>query len=168
MLILVDTREKAKAIEKILQTFDKLHIQHDSTKLYVGDYQTFDNPKIVVDRKQNLSEVCNNVCQGHERFTAELKRAQDAGIHLVILVEHGGKIKTLSDVAAWYNPRLKVSPKAMKGKQLYAIMHTLAQKYDCEWKFCTKAETGKEIVKLLKGDSDGRKQSSKRKTGVRV
>lgn len=157
MLVLIDTREKPKAIEKIIKEFDKQKVKYDSTKLYVGDYQTLDNPKVVIDRKQNLSEVCNNVCQGHERFTAELKRAKDAGIHLIVLVEHGKNIKRLEDVAAWYNPRLKVSPKAIKGKQLYSIMKTLAAKYDCEWRFCNKDDTGKTIIAILKGEKRGRK-----------
>ena len=107
MTIFVDSREKARAIKLVLAEFDKQGIKHISNKLYVGDYQNLDNPKLVIDRKQNLNEVCNNVCQDHKRFVAEIERANEAGIKLIFLVEHGAGIKYLEDVNKWYNPRLK-------------------------------------------------------------
>ena len=51
----------------------------------VGDYMNYDNPRLIIDRKQNLSELCNNVCQDHDRFRKELRFAQDNDIQLVIL-----------------------------------------------------------------------------------
>lgn len=149
MQIFVDTREKQHAITRIIAEFDKQGIQHFSTKLFCGDYQSLDNPRLVIDRKQNLNEVAGNVCQDHKRFVAELERANDAGIHIIILVEHGRDIKTLEDVVWWENPRIKESPKAVNGVKLYKIMKTISDKYGCEWKFCTKAQTGAEIVRLL-------------------
>ena len=77
--ILCDSREKARAIVKILAEFDRHGIKHVSTKLLVGDYQNLDNPRLVIDRKQNLSELCLNVCQQHKRFVAELERAAQYG-----------------------------------------------------------------------------------------
>ena len=55
-MILVDTREKPKAIGKILKYFEVNGIEYDSSKLYVGDYIRYDNPKLVIDRKQNIAE----------------------------------------------------------------------------------------------------------------
>ena len=98
MTIQVDSREKARAIQKIIFEFDKQGVKHFVSKLPVGDYMNLDNPRIVIDRKQSLSELCGNVCQGHERFRAELERANEYGIKLIVLCEHGGKIKTLKDV----------------------------------------------------------------------
>ena len=46
--ILVDSREKARAITKILAEFDRQGIKHVSTKLLVGDYQNLDNPRLVI------------------------------------------------------------------------------------------------------------------------
>lgn len=66
---------------------------------------SLDNPRLIIDRKQNLQELCGNVCQQHERFKKELIRAIDAGIRLVILVEHGPDIQSLEDVWFWKNPR---------------------------------------------------------------
>ena len=149
MIIQIDTREKSKAIKKILADFDRAKVKHISSKLYVGDYMNMDFPRLVIDRKQNLSELTNNVCQEHKRFTAELKRALDAGIHVVILCEHGGKIETLDDVREWVNPRLKDSPLAVSGERLHKILSTMKKTYDFEILFCKKADTGKEILRIL-------------------
>ena len=101
MQIQIDSREKARAIQKIVKQFDDAEIKHYTSKLYVGDYVSLNNSRLCIDRKQNLSELYGNLCQGHERFRAELIRAKEAGIKLIILIEHGGKIKTLDDVKNW-------------------------------------------------------------------
>lgn len=149
MVIQIDTREKPRAIERILAEFDKRGVKHISSKLYVGDYMNLDNPKLIIDRKQNLLEVVQNVCQGHDRFINELKRAKEAGIHLIILVEHGNGIRSLSDVINWKNPRCAISPLAMSGERLYRVLKTISVKYDVDFVFCTKWQTGKMIIKLL-------------------
>lgn len=149
MQIQIDSREKAKAIKKIIAEFERQDIMYYTSKLYVGDYMNLDNPRLVVDRKQNLTEVCSNVCQDHERFRAELIRAQEAGIQVVILVEHGSPVDKLEDVIWWNNPRLKKSPKAITGERLYKILLTLERKYGCQFLFCKKEDTGKKIIELL-------------------
>ena len=149
MTIQVDTREKAKAIKKILNTFDKEKIQYFPSKLPVGDYASLDNPRLSIDRKRNLSELCGNVCQGHKRFGAELERANQYGIKLIILCEHGKDIKCLEDIIKWENPRLKKSPLAVSGERLYKILYAMGKKYNVDYYFCTKAQTGKEIIRLL-------------------
>ena len=98
MQIQIDSREKARAIKKIVDEFDKQGIQHFISKLYVGDYMSYDNPRLVVDRKQGLSEVCSNLCQQHERLRNEALRASEAGIKIIFLVEHGGGIASLEDL----------------------------------------------------------------------
>lgn len=151
MIIQIDTREKQKAIKKIIEEFDKQGIKHISSKLYVGDYVSLDNSKLVIDRKRNLQELCGNVCQGHKRFTAELIRAQESGIKVIILCEHGGNIKTLGDVNKWINPRLKTSPLAMSGPRLFKILYTMSKTYAVDFVFCNKSQTGKKIIELLNG-----------------
>lgn len=171
MVIIVDSREKARAIQKVLAEFDKHGIRHYSSKLFCGDYQNVDNAKLVIDRKQNLSEICNNVSSVPKknsdgtykrrqdgrtdcdlyRFTDELQRAKECGIHLIVLCEHGGQIKTLQDVEKWKNPRLKESPLAMSGERLYRVLLQLEKTYDVEFQFCDKRTTGKRIIELLGG-----------------
>ena len=154
MQIQVDSREKAKAITKILAEFDKQNVKYYSSKLYVGDYMPLDNPRLIIDRKANLQELCGNVCQQHKRFTDELKRAQDANIKLIILCEHGGDINQLADVNKWYNPRLKVSPMAVNGQRLFKILYSISKKYEVDFEFCTKAQTGKRIIEILGGQDE--------------
>lgn len=149
MTLFIDSREKARAIKGIVKCFDTNQIKHISTKLYVGDYQNPDNPMLIVDRKQNLNEIVSNVCQDHKRFVDELTRANDINIKLIILCEHGGHIKTLDDVQNWINPRLKVSPLAVSGPRLYKILLAMSKKYNVEFLFCAKAQTGAEIIRLL-------------------
>lgn len=160
MTIQVDSREKARAIKKIEAEFQKQNIKYYTSKLFVGDYMSLDNPRLIVDRKQNLIEICNNVSQDHNRFRNELIRAQENGIKLVILCEHGNGIENLQDLIFWDNPRGKkrlrvdgvwtdIEVKAMKGDVLYKILSTLQEKYDCEFQFCTKVETGKRIIEIL-------------------
>lgn len=167
MDIQIDSREKARAISKIVKHFDANNIKHFSSKLLVGDYMSLDNPRLIIDRKQNLQELCGNVCQQHERFKKELLRAMEAGIQLVILVEHGPDIKSLEDVYFWENPRKHevkwrwvngrrekyvVSAKAVDGNQLYKSLCTIRDRYNVRFEFCEKKNTGKEIVRILGGD----------------
>lgn len=154
MVIQIDSREKTKAIKKIIAEFDKQGIKYYISKLWAGDYMSLDNPRVIVDRKQNLSELCQNVCQDHDRFRQELVRAQENGIQLIILCEHGKDIESLEDVIFWENPRLKKSTKATTGQTLYNILTTLNRKYGVQFEFCTKEETGKRIVELLGGLND--------------
>lgn len=150
MKIIIDTREKPQAIGKILSQFEQNEIKYVRSKLFVGDYMSLANALYVIDRKQDLQELCGNVCQQHKRFKAELTRANELGIKVCILVEHGGNITCLDDVKNWINPRLKTSPNATKGETLYKILNTLSWNYDVEFEFCKKGETGLKIIELLK------------------
>ena len=157
MVIQVDSREKDRAIKKILSDFDSADVKWFVSKLPVADYMNLDNPKILVDRKQNLLELCNNVVQDHKRFAAELTRAKEFGMHIVVLVEHGHGITCLADVLDWVNPRLKESPMAVSGDRLFKILSTMqcnTNQYDVEFQFCDKSETGSRIIELLGGTND--------------
>ena len=155
VVVQIDTREKPKAIENIVKEFDKQGVKHIRSKLYSGDFMLLSNPYLTIDRKQNLNELCNNVVQDHKRFRDELIRAQEVGISVVVLVEHGGGIKSLDDVPNWVNPRLKVSPLAVSGERLYKILKAMEYTYKVRFEFCNKANTGRRILEILtEGRSD--------------
>lgn len=154
MIIQVDSREKAKVIEPILDEFKRQGIDYFVSKLFVGDYMSMVNPKLVIDRKHNLNELCGNVVQGHKRFTAELERANKVGIHIIVLVEHSRNIRCLADVNKWVNPRLKVSPMAVSGQRLFKILYAMQQHYGVEFLFCEKKDTGKRIIQILKDGNE--------------
>lgn len=166
MQVQVDTREHAKEWERIKGQFDALGVQYFRSKMYVGDYQSLDNPRLVIDRKKDLQEICGNVCQQHERFKAELLRAKEQGIRLVILCEHGADIKSLEDVYFWQNPRKYqirwktvngkrvkdvISARAVDGNQLYKSLCTIRDRYNVDFVFCQKEETGQKIIEILGG-----------------
>ena len=148
MTIQIDTREHKWERARVERQLAKEGVKAITSKLYVGDYQALDRPRLVVDRKKNLLELCSNVTQGHERFRKELLKAEDAGIRLVILCEEDG-IDSLEDVYFWDNPRLVESPRATTGKQLYRSLCTIRDRYGVQIEFCKKSETGKKIIEIL-------------------
>ena len=154
MTILVDTREKPRAIVKILAEFDRQGIHVVRRALKFADYWNPDNPGKIIDRKQNLLEVASNVVQDRKRFIREVDRCNRAGCHMIVLIEHGGTIRKLDDVIRWKNPRIRVSPLAVSGERLFKILKQMELTYGIEWKFCSKAQTGKKIIELLRGEND--------------
>lgn len=165
MQVQIDSREHKKELERIKNQFDVLGVQYFVSKLYVGDYQSLDNPRLVIDRKKDLQEICGNVSsKQHERFKAELLRAKEQGIKLVILCEHGADIRSLEDVYFWQNPRKYqirwktvngkrvkdvISAKAVDGNQLYKSLCTIRDRYNVDFVFCRKEETGQKIIEIL-------------------
>ena len=118
------------------------------------------------------------MCQQHRRFREELVRAQSRGIQLVILVEHGGTIRSIEDVEQWKNPRLYTycrkngikysgdvnasiaeymsnggQKPPVSGETLARQMRTMAERYGVRWEFCDKTETGQRIIEIL-GDAE--------------
>jgi ERCC4-type nuclease len=165
MTIQVDSREHQHAIQDILAECNKQGVKHYTSKLFVGDYMSLDNPRLVIDRKQNLHELCGNVCQQHERFRAEMQRAKENGIKIIFLCEHGRNIKALDDVLWWTNPRetyrekvkgvwVTKHRKVMQGDTLFKILNTMQNRYGVEFLFCEKKDTGKRIIELLRGGSN--------------
>ena len=151
MTIQIDSREHKWELARIQRQLTSLGCKTIVSKLYVGDYQSLDNPRLVIDRKKDLQEICGNVTQQHERFQRELIRAQEAEIRLIILIEHGDDIQSLEDVYFWDNPRLAQSPKATTGKSLYRSLCTIRDRYNVRFEFCTKHDKGRKIMELLNG-----------------
>lgn len=149
MKIIVDTREKPRAIAQILTYFEQNGIEYEKRKLNTGDYMREDKPLLTVDRKQNLGEVANNLTNDNGRFMREVRRASESGQKLIVLVEHGGRIKTLTDVHSWQNPIRAKHPEAIDGRALLERMHRVSVMYGVEWWFCDKSNTGAEIVRAL-------------------
>lgn len=171
MNIQVDTREHKEEWKRVQKQFDAIEgVSYFRSKLYVGDYQSLDNPRLVIDRKKDLQEICGNVRQQHERFKKELLKAMDAGIQIVILIEHGSDIQCLEDVIFFNQPettrwrwktvevdgkkkkiREKYQQKAINGNTLYRSLCTIRDRYNVRFEFCEKKDTGKEIIRILGG-----------------
>lgn len=152
-MIIVDSREKKW--DHIRKYFEANGIEFEIKKLDAGDYFSTDQGDVVVDRKQNLQELCGNLSKGNGniiRFTNECRRAKEQGIRLVVLIE-GTNCQTVKDVSSWKSKYTKHS-----GKWLTDKMFNLTVSYNVEWQFCKKNETAAKILEILKYDS-GRNQA---------
>lgn len=150
--IIVDSREKPKAIKTILKTFDDMGVEHISSKLPFGDYMDWGHPGTVIDRKQNIAELAKNCTSDHVRFRNELELARRAGTKIVLLVEQNRykdrdewvHVETIEDLLRWSNPYTTI-----KGEKVYRVLASWCNKYPLEVKFCDKRSTGKRILEIL-------------------
>ena len=155
--ILVDSREKPKAITRILEHFDKSGIPYEVSKLLFGDYCDYSRPNLVIDRKQNIQELAQNCTRDHERFRRELERVKRTGSELVLLVEQNRykdrgewvRVETIRDLLLWESPHTMV-----RGEKVYRVLASWTAKYPLRVMFCDKRQTGKRIIEILYGEDD--------------
>lgn len=154
-MLLVDSREKPKAIKTILKQIEDAGVEYSVTKLFIGDYMDYSNPALVVDRKQSIAELAKNCTSDHVRFKKELERAKSVGAKLIILVEQNrysdrGKwihVDEISDLMLWSNPHTTI-----RGEKVFRILASWTNKYDIEVVFCDKRQTGKKILEIIYGN----------------
>lgn len=152
--LLVDSREHQKQIKRLLETFDEAGIQHESTKLLFGDYMDYNNPGLVIDRKQNIAELAKNCTVEHERFRRELERAQKAGATLIVLVEQNRykdrdewiQVESINDLIRWSSPHTQI-----RGEKIYRVLASWTAKFPLRVEFCDKRSTGRKILEILYG-----------------
>jgi ERCC4-type nuclease len=152
--IIVDSREKPKAITGILDYFDRNGIEYEVSKLLFGDYMDYNRPQLVIDRKQNIAELAKNCTREHERFRRELERVSKTGSKLIILVEQNRykdrdewvQVRQIVDLIRWESPHTMV-----RGEKIYRVLASWCAKYPVEVRFCDKRATGKQIVNILYG-----------------
>ena len=150
--LLIDSREKPKAIRSIVKYFDSIGLVHETSKLFIGDYQDFNRPQIIVDRKQNIAELAKNCTADHERFRRELERAQKANTTLVVLVEQNRykdrdrwiHIETIEDLMLWESPHTTI-----RGEKVYRVLRSWMAKYPLRVEFCDKRNTGRRIYEII-------------------
>lgn len=150
--LLIDTREKPKAIRSIVKYFDSIGLTHESTKLLFGDYMDWSRPQLVIDRKQNIAELAKNCTSEHERFRRELERAQKANSTLVILVEQNRykdrdewiHVEDVADLMLWSSPHTTI-----RGEKIYRVLRSWMAKYPLRVEFCDKRQTGKRIYEII-------------------
>ena len=152
-MLIVDSREKWTQHDRppansIGDWFLRHGVNYRVQKLDVGDYM-LDGGSVTVDTKQDLEELSRNLMNraDHARFMKEVRRARERGLRLVVLCRHGGKIKTLQDVAGW---KSRYSP--VNGRALLNEIYRVHISYGVEFAFCDKRSTGKKILEILKKD----------------
>lgn len=112
------------------------------------------NPLLLIDRKQNIAEMAQNATSGHDRVKRELERLDEMGASMVFLIEQskiGRKpIKSIEDIKNWVPERGIV-----KGETVYKILSAWQTKHKISFVFCSKKNTGKEIIRILtEGEHD--------------
>lgn len=151
-MIIVDSREKAKAIKGILKTFEAEGVDYEVSKLLFGDYVEYSRPELVIDRKQNIAELAKNCTVEAERFKRELKRAQRAKSRLVLLVEQDRykdrdewkRVESIEDLMLWSSPHTTI-----RGEKVFRVLSEWTNTYNLSVMFCNKRETGRKILELL-------------------
>ena len=139
MKIVIDTREQ-----------QELHIPSDPAiteilheKLVVGDYMIrFEDgisPPISFERK-NLADLASSLSKNYDRFKAELLRAQEAGLTLMVIVED-----SLTEVR-------KGAPYSQEsGESLLQRCFTLMIRYKLQMVFCQdRREAARYILEFSK------------------
>lgn len=183
---------KRDIYEKVFSLFEEYHLDFDfADEIY---HAVCDD-----DTERFAEKEINDICFGYhvtERAIAEfqtlyikrhgffhrgLKRAQNSGIKLIVLIENEDGVKSIDDLFHWDNQRLhrynKIAymhnhgrwlsiplPKAKptSGQTLAKAMLTMEKKYGVEFQFCTPEEAGRRIIELLEGDY-GRQENVQQK-----
>ena len=159
--VIVDSREKPKAIERTLQYFSNHGIEYEVSKLLFGDYMDWNRPGVVVDRKQNIAELAKNCTVEHERFRREMEKARKAGAQLVVLVEQNRykdrgewvEVDSIEDLLRWSSPHTMV-----RGEKVYRVLASWTAKYPLRVEFCDKRSTGRRIAEILYRDENEQNQ----------
>jgi len=108
--------------------------------------------KIVIERKQDLNELCCNLFdtkskneEGLTRFERELKRAYEQGIKIHLVVEISDMhSKILSSKHFRYDKASKVAPASF-----YAMLHSLASRYNVSIWYTDKSNSARLIHDIL-------------------
>lgn len=137
MVVLIDTREKS--ISHIIAYFNTMGIKYSFEKLESGDY-TYELPRhhnlqldrrVLVERKNSLDEIIGNFTTNRERFIREFERIDDNQTMNIVL-ENATWRKIMNGTY-----RSKVAPNS-----LMANIHTWEKRYNCNFWFCTKEDSG--------------------------
>lgn len=157
MVLLEDTRQQPGKHKNIAAYCKQNGIEIVRTKLLTGDYMLsgaeFGGIKgdIAVDTKYGVAELASDIFWTHDRFRAELEKAQQCGILLYILTEEvlpGGLLENWrSPMGRDGLPRHKFDPMKLKKAML-----TMQDKYGCRYRFCDGRSTGKVLIEYLKGE----------------
>lgn len=169
--LIIDTRQqKGKHIIKH-SFFLGAGLEVEEHALYAGDYMLVGTP-LSIDTKANIQELNGDIYgSDHERFRAELIRAKEAGIKLIILTETE-HVASLDELGKWREPNSeycrrggkpsleawckknkkrmpKGTPRRIYGSQLAKSCRTMQEKYGCEFYFVSPLRSGELILDML-------------------
>lgn len=159
-VIQVDTREKNKDIAEEIKN---LGYRVNVTKICSGDYRNDMYAPVIVERKQDLQELANNLMNkmDYQRLIREIDRMPTRQ-KIVFLVTQDDyisgnqliHINNFGDIINWYGYR----PAIHNGKNIINKMTELMKNYQpgkIQIKFCSQKNTviAREIVSILSTDT---------------
>lgn len=159
-VIQVDTREKNKDIAEEIRN---LGYRVNVTKLCSGDYRNDMYAPVIVERKQNLQELANNITNkmDYQRLIREIDRMPTRQTIVFLITQNdyisGNQlihINNLDDIINWYGYR----PAIHNGKNIIDKITELTKNYQpgkIQIKFCEQKNTiiAREIVRILSTDT---------------
>lgn len=186
--IQVKQMSKKEVAEKINEVFEKERI---STNFADDVFHTICDDDTDRFAEKEINEICYRYSvsesvissfqalyvKRHGFFHRGLKRAQNSGIRLYILVENEDMVTSMEDLLEWQNPRLDIMinsnqmigfwgngkprykkvqkyPYAATGEWLAKACLTMEEKYGCRFLFCKPEESGARILELLGVDKN--------------
>ena len=159
-VIQVDSREKNKDIAEEIKN---LGYRVNVTKICSGDYRNDMYAPVIVERKQNLQELANNLTNkmNYQRLIREIDRTPTRQ-QIVFLVTQNDYISgnqlihidNLDDIINWYGYR----PAIHNGQNIINKITELMKNYQpgkIQIKFCEQKNTiiAREIVSILSTDT---------------
>jgi ERCC4-type nuclease len=150
MRIVIDTREQVN--HWITDYFDARLIPYESKKLNYGDYSmmlpkceeygiakdVYFTDNIVIERKNSLDELSNNLTKDRDRFVRELERAK--GAKFILLIESA----TYADIV--YHKYTS----EFKPQSFIATLASCQARYGIEVVFIDRKCSGNYVVNLFK------------------
>lgn len=154
MHLIEDTRQQKGKHEIKHNYWRKLGVNIVRSALPFGDYAWV--PPVVVDTKQDIYEIANNIQQSHERFKRECISAQEVGCQLVILIENLDGVRCLNDLKKWEESDdhffKRNGTRRIHGKRLAKAMSTMSERYGVLFDFCAPNEAAQRVLEILGGD----------------
>lgn len=147
-MLIVDSREKwtnrRSRDRHIKGPLERMGVAYRIEKLDVGDYM-LDGGKVSVDRKQGLEELARNLLnrQDRARFLREVKRANEQGIKLVILIEEKS-VQSVADLKRWHSQYTPAT-----GQAVYDRICRVMYGYGVGFRFCLPKDAAKKIIEIL-------------------
>lgn len=159
-VIQVDTREKNKDIAEEIRN---LGYRVNVTKLCSGDYRNDMYAPVIVERKQDLQELANNLTNkmNYQRLINEIDRTPARQTMVILITQDdyisGNQlihINNMDDIINWYGYR----PAIHNGTNIINQMTQLMQNYKpgkIKIKFCGRenAIIAREIISILSTDT---------------
>jgi len=168
-VIWCDTRQQAGKHENKMGWWASHGVSTAVRKLDFGDYGT-DGSNVYVDTKRSIEEAAQNLGRDHPRFKREIRRANESGCLLVVLVETC-EAACVGDVESWTSghclhcnhyyrggcdPRDRAglcvrhgTRKPLQGDVVARQMRTMEATRSVRFEFCRPEDSARRICELL-------------------